>query len=299
MKRLPALPSLRAFEAVARLGSVRAAAQELHVTPGAVSQQVKALEAELGLRLLARRGRHIALTEAGRAGREELIAAFRLLREATQRIAAAGGRRRLRLSVDPSFAATWLIARLERIRRDTGCEVAIEATKERADFDRADADAAIRFGAEPFPGLVAHRLFADEVCPVCSPRLTRGPRGLRTPADLGRYTLLHLEWNPRAGRWPDWQTWLAAAGVEGIDAQAGPRFTDHALALQAAVEGQGVALGSTALVADHIAAKRLVAPFSVCLDTPFAYYLVYPRASATRAEIRALADWLTAEAARS
>lgn len=304
MARLPSLIALRCFEAVARLGSVRAAAKALKVTPGAVSQQVKALEAELGVALVRRDGQGLALTEAARAGEAGLTTGFRLLGEAADRMRASKTRRRIRLSVDPSLAATWLIGRLDRFRARAAAagivaDIVIVASNALADFEEDEIDAAIRFGTGDFPGLVARPLFDDQVCPVASPRLLAGDHPLRVPADLAHHVLLHLEWNTRAGRWPDWSSWLEAARVEGIDAGAGPRFTDHALALQAAVDGQGVALGSTGLVRDHLAAGRLVEPFSLCLTTPFAYYFVYPEQAAARPSIRALEEWLVEEATRS
>ncbi|HEX9448295.1 MAG TPA: LysR substrate-binding domain-containing protein [Dongiaceae bacterium] len=295
-----ALPALRAFEAVARLGSVRAAAEELFVTPGAVSQQVKALEAELGVTLIRRTGTGIALTQIGQAATGDLTAAFRLLAQATAKM--RKGKRglaiRLRLD-DPAIAANWLIARLQHYRAlPNSVDIVLETATAWRDWDEDDDsyDMAIRFALGDFPGLISHRLFSDEVLPVCSPRLLR-TTPLSEPGDLARCTLLHLDWSSAHNLpWPDWPAWLRAAGVSDVDASRGPRFNDYTLCLQSAVAGQGVALGTKAVVADHLAAGTLVAPFAKSIVTPFAYYLVYAPSIRDRPETKGFIDWILDEA---
>jgi LysR family glycine cleavage system transcriptional activator len=294
--RLPSLNALRAFEAAARHGSIKLAADELHVTTAAVSQQVKLLERDLGTSLLRRIDGRWVPTPAGAAGLAELRGGFDGLRQGVRRIR-AHRRHRLTVSVVPSFAATWLVPRLDRFhRRHPEIDLLIEATTELADLARGDADLAIRYSAGPPPGLAATRLLGDDICPVCSPRLLAGRHGLRQPADLRHHTLLHSDWTTAEGGWPDWRTWLATAGVTGVDPDRGPRFNQHSMALQAAIEGQGVALGSSSHVIDDLAAGRLVCPFDLVLPTRFAYYAVTLPAAAARPEVAALRDWLAAEA---
>jgi LysR family glycine cleavage system transcriptional activator len=294
--RLPSLNALRAFEAAARHGSLKLAAAELHVTTAAVSQQIKLLEQDLGTALLLRiEGRWVP-TAAGAAGLGELRRAFDGVSQGVRRIR-EHRRNRLTVSVVPSFAATWLVPRLDRFRRrHPEIDLLIEATTAVADLARGDADVAIRYSAGQLPGLASARLLGDEVCPVCSPRLLEGPHGLRQPADLAHHTLLHSDWTTASGGWPDWRAWLATAGVTGVDADRGPRFNQHSMALQAAIEGHGVALGSTSHVVDDLAAGRLACPFALSLPTPFAYYVVMLPEAMARPEVAALRDWLLAEA---
>jgi LysR family glycine cleavage system transcriptional activator len=295
--RLPSLNALRAFEAAARHGSFKLAAAELHVTTAAVSQQVKLLEQDLGTTLLRRVDGRWVLTPAGAVGLADLRRGFDGLRQGVQRIR-DHRRHRLTVSVVPSFAATWLVPRLDRFRRlHPEIDLLIEATTAVADLARGDADLAIRYSAGQPAGLAAALLLGDEVCPVCSPRLLEGPHGLRQPADLRHHTLLHSDWTTADSGWPDWQAWLATAGVTGVDAGRGPRFNQHSMALQAAIEGHGVALGSTSHVVDDLAAGRLVCPFELTLPTSFAYYVVTLPEAASRPEIAALRDWLLGEAA--
>lgn len=298
---IAALPALRAFEAVSRLGSVRAAAAELFVTPGAVSQQVKALEAELGVTLIRRTGSGVALTQIGQAASADLTAAFRLLAQATAKM--RKGKRglaiRLRLD-DPAIAANWLIARLQHYRAlPNSVDIVLETATAWSDWERDDDDSydmAIRFSLGEFPGLISHRLFSDEVFPVCSPSLLK-QTPLNEPSDLARCTLLHLDWSSAHNLpWPDWPAWLRAAGVIGLDASRGPRFNDFTLCLQSAVAGQGVALGTKPVVADHLAAGTLVAPFEKSIVTPFAYYLVYAPSIRDRPEAQGFIDWILDEA---
>jgi len=297
---IAALPALRAFEAVARLGSVRAAAEELHVTPGAVSQQVKALEAELGVTLIRRTGTGTALTQIGAVAVDDLSQGFRLLAQATAKMRKGKRGLAIRLRIDdPAIAANWLIARLQHYRALPGSvDIVLETATAWRNWDEDDDsfDMAIRFALGDFPGLISHRLFSDEVFPVCSPRLLeRTP--LHEPADLGKCTLLHLDWSSAHNLpWPDWPAWLRAAGVTGLDASRGPRFNDFTLCLQSAVAGQGVALGTKAVVADHLAAHTLVAPFAKSIVTPFAYYLVYAPTISERPEAQGFIDWLIGEA---
>ncbi|MFP6744987.1 MAG: LysR substrate-binding domain-containing protein [Alphaproteobacteria bacterium] len=184
-------------------------------------------------------------------------------------------------------------------RARPGIDLRLDASLEPPDFARDRVDMAAHYGDGAYPGLESTRLFADEVFPVCSPDLLHGPNLLRHPADLRHHTLLHLEWHPRYGEWPDWAMWLRAAGANEVDAAPGPRFTEQTMSLPAAEEGQGVALGSAVLVADDMARGRLVQPFALHLTTKLAVYLVYPKDRVPEPKVAAFRDWLTKEAAQS
>ncbi len=297
-QRLPSLNALRAFEAAARHLSLTKAANELHVTPAAVSHQVKALEADFGVSLLRRVKGEFVLTETAQTVLPVLSAGFDQIAEAARRLRADEARQFLTISVGPTFAANWLVRRLGAFKAAfPEIEVRLQTTDDVANFARDGVDIAVRFGAGEYPGLQAIRLFDEEIFPVCSPALLeRGPPLVR-PADLAGHTLLHVEWGWALikGETLDWQMWLRAAGAEEVDATRGPRFSYASFALQAAVNGQGLALGSEALAGDDLAAGRLVRPFDVVLPVNFAYYLVYLEATADRPKITNFRHWILAE----
>lgn len=295
-RRLPSLGALAAFEALVRRASIRDAADDLAVTPQAVSQQVKALEHQLGVRLVRYAGRRWHLTAAGEAGAEALRDGFADLRRAVARMRDTTQRPRLTVSVDPALAATWLVPRLARFHAaHPGLEVLLEASMREADVAAGEADVALRYGRGDYRGLRAERLFDDRVFPVCSPALAAGAPPLHEPTDLRRHVLIHLDWRPAAGHWPGWRDWLVAAGVDGVAIARGPRFSDHALALQAAAAGQGVALASRPLADDALAAGTLVRPFDTDLETGFGYDAVCAPGE-TPAPVAAFLEWLRAEA---
>jgi LysR family transcriptional regulator, glycine cleavage system transcriptional activator len=297
-RRLPPLNSLRAFEVVARHSSFRDAAGELHVTPAAVSQQIKTLEDHLGRKLLRRHSSGYSLTAEALVGLQDLRDAFERLSSAVQKISAAD-ERMLRITTVPSLAAAWLVPRLPRFReRHPALDVLLHASYETVDFEHAPFDMAIRYGAGTYPGLASHRLFVDEIFPVCSPKLL-GRAKIDGAVDLRGTPLLHTDWNPLVGKWPGWAEWLRAAGITGVKATKGPRFSDGAMALQAAVDGQGIALASRALALDHIAAGRLVKPFKISVVPDFGYYVVCAKARADEPDLTAFRRWLFAEAKRS
>jgi len=297
-QRLPSLNALRAFEAAARHLSLTKAARELHVTPAAVSHQLKALEADLGVSLLRRVKGEFVLTETAQTVRPVLSAGFDRIAEAVRRLRADEALRFLTISVSPTFAANWLVRRLGAFNAAfPEIDVRLQTTNEITDFARDGVDIAIRFGAGDYPGLHTIRLFDEEIFPVCSPALLdRGPP-LVHPADLAAHTLLHVEWSwaMTRGEPLDWQMWLHAAGADEVDATRGPRFSYTSFALQAAADGQGLALGSEALAGDDLAAGRLVCPFDVVLPVNFAYYLVYPEDTADRPKIANFRHWILAE----
>ena len=290
-RRLPPLNALKAFEAAARHGSFTRAAEELCVTQGAVSHQVKALEDALGLRLFSRGHQRLAVTEAGRSYLEVVRDAFDRIAAGTERLLGRHGAGALTVSTSPNFAAKWLVHRLGRFAEaHPGLDLRVGASLHHVDFARDDVDVAIRHGGGDWPGLHATRLCAEELFPVCGPALLRGRRALSSPADLRHHALLHLD-DRR-----DWAKWLAEARVEGADLARGPVFNQASMAIDAAVEGQGVALARTALAAWDLLAGRLVCPFGPALPVPYAYWIVCPRATADLPKVAAFRAWLVGEA---
>jgi LysR family glycine cleavage system transcriptional activator len=292
-RRLPPLNALRAFEAAARHLSFTRAADELAVTQAAISHQVKTLEEWLGLKLFQRDNRSIYLTREGLAYLPAVRQALDTLADATRRLMESDAQGPLTVSVLPSFAAKWLLPRLARFRaRHPEIDVRISTNDHLIDFARDGVDLAVRMGRGDWPGVTSIKFLEEDLYPVCSPALLQGAHPLQTPADLKFHTLLHDDMRQ------DWRTWLMAAGVEGIDYRRGPGYTDSSMVIQAAVEGQGVALGRSALAADDLASGRLVKPFEVALPANFAYYVVYPPAAAEQPKVKAFADWLL-EAAKA
>jgi LysR family transcriptional regulator, glycine cleavage system transcriptional activator len=297
-RRLPPLSSLRAFEVVARHGTFRAAAEELHVTPAAVIQQVKALESFVGRKLLRRHGRGYGLTADGAAGLEALRNGFDQLAAAVDAMS-SGGHRILTVSAVPSLSAEWLVPRLHRFsEQHPDIDVLLHPTVELVDLEHSRVDLGVRYGSGSYPGIVSERLFDDEIFPVYSPKMLNGRRALKNPGELRTCPLIHTDWTPQAGHWPGWSDWLRAAGVTGVNVNKGLRFSDGALAIQAAVSGQGVALGSRALALDHLAAGRLVRPFELSLVTDFAYYISSAKKRAEEPDLAAFRRWVIAEAQR-
>lgn len=300
-RRLPPLNGLRAFEASARHLSFTKAAEELNVTPAAVSQQVKSLEEYFGVALFKRLTRALMLTDSGQMVLPILQEGFDKLAEADQILRSRQDDRILTVSVAPSFGAKWLVPRLDRFRRAwPDYDIRIDATDARADFKRDNVDIAMRYGLGEYPGLVSECLLTEVAVPVCSPRLLEGEHPLRTPGDLRHHTLLHIQWKMESDAAPNWRMWLKAAGLDDIDPDRGPQFSMESMAIQAAVDGQGVSLISTALVDKDIAAGHLVRPFpkEIIQQTKFCYFLVYPEAHLQRPKVAAFRDWVRAEIAQ-
>ncbi len=300
MKRqLPPLNALRAFESAGRHLSFRKAAEELNVTPAAISHQVKALEAFCGAPLFRRLTRALLLTDAGQVALPLLGEGFDRLTEAAAGMRSHEDGPLLTVSVGPAIAAKWLVPRLDRFRAAyPDLDIRIDATDRVIDFVRDTADVAIRYGGGIYPGLHADCLMNEVSSVVCSPRLLEGAHPLCTPADLRHHTLLHADWQFESDAAPSWRMWLLAAGVRDIDATRGLRFNQDSIALQAAIEGQGVALGSDILVNDDVAAGRLVRPFDLSLSDPldFCYYVVCPENAVARPKVAAFRSWVIAEA---
>lgn len=300
--RLPPLASLRAFEAAARHLSFAKAAEELLVTPGAVSQQVKLLEDWLGLALFRRLPRGVLLTDAGQLYGNELREIFARLVGAGERVRRQAETPILTVSMTASLAMRWLIPRLATFRaRHPEIEVRVEVSTALTDFARENVDVAIRHSAGPsWPGLHAELLFPLVVFPVCSPALLAAGPPLREAADLAGHVLLHEDIHVDAhGRVHDvsWCDWLIAAGATQVDATRGPRFTQTLMSLQAALTGQGIALASRVLMLDDLDAGRLVRPLPQEVRSESSYWFVCPEGSETRPRTAAFRAWLQEEAA--
>jgi len=293
---LPPLNSLRTFEAAGRHLSLTKAAQELHVSPPAVSHQVRALEDYLGVKLFRRVGNSLLLTDAGQACLPGLSEGLDRLEHAIERLKQHDAEGPLQVSVAPAFATKWLVPRLEHFDvANPGVDLRISANLDVVDLDRGGFDAAIRLGRGDYPGLDVQELFSETLAPMCSPRLLEGSKPLRDPSDLRHHTLLHddsLSFDKSA---PSWRTWLRAAGVKGVDVRRGPRFSHPDHAMQAAMDDAGVVLGWRNLAASDLAAGRLSMPFDLELPTQLGFYLVSSPVSASRPKVVAFKNWLLGE----
>ncbi|ABC21589.1 transcriptional regulator GcvA [Rhodospirillum rubrum] len=298
-RRLPPLTALRTFEAVARHLSVTNAADELSVTPAAVSQQIRQLEDTLGTALLRRHGRSLALTDAGRALQPGLSEAFdRLVQAITEMRPAADARPVVRVAVTPSFAEKWLVPRLGLfIRANEGIDVHVMAGMELMDFAREPVDLAVRFGAGRYPGLTVELLREEEVFPVCAPALLSGAQPIRKVVDLRHHVLIHDDNPAERDVCPDWTMWLTAAGFADLPAANGPRFNQSSMVLEAAAQGLGVALAKGFLARADLESGRLARPFAENHALRFAYWVVSTPQALVRPEVRLFRDWLLGEAA--
>ncbi len=287
MVHAPFLNGIRAFEAAARAGSFAGAAEELHVSPAAISRLVKLLEERMGVALFTRHANRLALTEAGRHYRNGLVPLLDGIARLTAEAAERGGGRVLTVGVGPTFAIRWLIPRLpDWQRRHPGIEVRITTGGAAAPFAEGWT-CGIRLGDGAWPGLVATPLFAAELMPVCRPDIAAG---LAAPAGLVDRCLLRVSHAPE-----DWPRWLAAAGAEGVAAR-GPVFDFYGQAQQAAADGLGIAMGIRPYVDDDLAAGRLVAPFSVKVPKRGRWWLVHRAARAEEPGFQAFRAWLLDQA---
>jgi LysR family glycine cleavage system transcriptional activator len=294
---LPALSALRAFEAAARHKSFTKAAEELFVTPAAISHQIHALEEDLGVRLFHRLNRSIELTTSARVLLPGLSEAFAGIRASVKRLRSHNDTGSLTVTASPSLAAKWLVLRLHRFQaRCAEVDVRISATDEVVDLTKGDFDIAIRYGSGHYPGLEVELLFTNEVFPACSPQLLAAGPPLQTPDDLRHHALIHDQAVERDPLVPTWPMWLKAAGVKDVPAAAGLSFNNMSLALDAAIAGHGVVLAYSTIAAADIAAGRLVRLFSLALPDQFSYYLVTAPGALERPKVRAFRDWLREEA---
>jgi LysR family transcriptional regulator, glycine cleavage system transcriptional activator len=286
-RRLPPLVALRAFEAAARHLSFSRAADELCVTHGAVSHQIRSLEEYLGLLLFRRLPRRVVLTEPGEALFSKVRTAFDLLEISAERVTAASRQRPLMVSCIATFSMRWLIPRLHRFHaRYPHVDIRLSAPDSPVEYARDDIDVSIRVGPAEWPeDLAAEPFLVEKFGPVCRPELLE-QHPLEHPGDLSQHTLLHTESRKTA-----WHDWLRVVGISTIDPTTGKRFETFYFLLQAAASGFGVAIGPHPLVADDLMTGRLVAPFGF-VPSGLSMYVLYPKSRAPNAQLVAFRDWL-------
>jgi LysR family glycine cleavage system transcriptional activator len=284
------MQALRAFEAAARMRSLTRAAESLHLTHGAISHQIKSLEADFGVRLVERAGRGIRLTDEGERFATRVRAVLSDLGDAVREMTERANPRQLRVSVIPSFAARWLLPRIGRFfARHPEIDLDVIANNALADFKRDDVDVAIRHGLGDWPGVVSEHVLDDTSFPVCSPRLANGLLPAR-PADLSRYTLLRSEGE-------SWKSWFEAAGLDWPEPTRGPMFSDSSHTMQAAIDGQGIALARSSLLGNDVHNGVLVRPFDIVVSLPRKYFLVYPPRLVDSPKLAPFRQWLFDEVA--
>lgn len=306
---LPPLKSLRAFESAGRHLSFRKAAAELHVTPAAISHQIRLLEEHLGVQLFRRMTRAVELTEVGRAFLPKLKEAFEGVADAVDSVRRYQETGTLTVWVPPLFGAKWLTPRIPSfVKAFPEIELCVTASARLLDqrhlaprvgpakCEADQPDVSIRFGTGRYRGCQVDKLFEVSFTPLCSPRLLTGAHPLKAPSDLRHHLLLHDDLRRISDGWPSWEQWLRAAGVHDVDAGRGPHFSQPQLCLDAAIDGAGVLLGAREVLAHDIAAGRLVAPFALAVETQAAYYIVSSDDDANHPKIAAFRSWLIEEA---
>jgi LysR family glycine cleavage system transcriptional activator len=291
-RRLPPLNALKSFESAARHESFTRAAEELCVTQGAVSQQVKALEAELGFKLFNRERQRLKITEAGRDYLMVIREALDRIAVGTERLMQRQNAGTLTVSTSPDFAAKWLVHRLARFAEvHPGIDLRISATMRHVDFAREDIDLAVRHGDGNWPGLDVTRLCSEHLFAICSPKLLTGRNRLKEPSDVLKWPLLRLDEHKA------WERWFALAGVAAPATLQGPVMNRASMVIDAAIDGQGIALARTTLAAWDLISRRIVRPFDVSWRLAKTYWIVCPKATAKVTKISRFRDWLLAEAA--
>lgn len=294
MRRLPSLRGIQAFEAVARLGNLAAAAEALGITASAVSHRVRGLERELGVHLLHRTPRGLTLSDAGRRYRGAVEAAFAGLAQATTDLLGPDFSRPLTVSLTSEIGMRWLMPRFHRFRaQHPGIDTAILSTYHVVDLQSGEADVALRYGAGRWPGVEAEPILLFDVSPVCAPAVQQVMAGLPLAEALAGLTFIREHHD----NYDDWDLWLAAAGLDGFTPSRELRFVDYSMAMAAAVSGHGVALGYSGYIDRELAAGLLAYPFDLRVSTGKGYYLVYRRERLADPRVEAFRDWVRAEAA--
>jgi DNA-binding transcriptional LysR family regulator len=297
---LPPLGFFQGFEAAARTLSFTKAAEELFITQSAVSRQIKALEDHLGIRLFERRPRSLALTESGEALYRMSADVLERLQTATDQLRAASRTRQLSITTTTGFASLWLIPRLQRF---TGLhpdiDVRISATTDTLNLERSLVDLAIRYCPPESAPEGATRLFGEEVLPVCAPALLRDrSRPLKRPQDLKHHVLLHFDYPGAQKMFMDWGTWLTSLGIGDLKSAGALHFSQYEQMIQAAISGQGVALGRQPLVNDLIQTGMLAAPFKKAVVGSRGYFIIESPAASGKPHVRQFAAWLIEEVKR-
>ncbi|MGR3909109.1 transcriptional regulator GcvA [Burkholderia sp. SR8] len=291
LRQLPALNAIRAFEAAARHENFSRAADELYVTHGAVSHQVRALEEELGVQLFARNGKRLCLTDAGMRYAQQIRAALMVIADATREVRASDRGRRLVVSMLSSFAARFITPRIGTfIERHPEIDVELQSTNSLTDFARDDVDLAIRFGSGTYPGLHVEPLFEEVFFPACSPTLNGGKLP-KTPADLVHYNLLRSDDEL-------WRPWFDAAGLDTLtEPKRGILYQDSSNLLLAAIDGQGIALVRRSLAVHDLLDGRLVRLFDIDGQSPWHYFFVCPPPLVNTPRVQAFRTWILEEVA--
>lgn len=294
MRKLPPLNGLRAFEAAARHLSFSRAAEELFVTPAAISHQIKGLEDFLGITLFKRMPRAVILTEDAQTILPLVSEAFDRLDQAAYMIKENKTTGVLTVSSAPTFAQKWLLPNLDSFTDAyPDINVRLDARLNTVDFEKDGVDIGVRLGNGQYPGLRTDRLFAETVIPVCHPKLLEGDHPLKSPEDLKYHQLIHVDWgNKIEGPIPDWMMWLKSAGIEDVDSSRGPVFTVEGMAIESAVKGIGVALASTYAVRDDVEKGNLVIPFNRTIEAAAYYWVVAPERTADNAKVKAFREWI-------
>lgn len=302
---LPSLNALRAFEVVSRHLSYLRAADELGVTRGAVKQMVSKLEESLGSKLLERKGHDLVLTPVGNAAQNDLRLGMKHLTNAVRTVRRREHSSRVIVTVEASLAATWLVPKLPGFWVEhPEIDVLIDSSQKIIDLSSSDYDIAIRYGVPHKDGLFVERLFEDKVCPACSPSIAHGSPALERLEQLDEVPLIHwdmshLNWARETRRWFTWEGWQERMGISDLDVSRGRRFSDYALAVNAAVSGQGVMLAGLPTLQDLVDEGLLTIPFpDKILQTNIGFDLVATRSALERAEVIAFSDWLLSTAAK-
>jgi len=293
--RLAPLNALRAFEVAARCGGFTSAAKELHVTPAAVSHQIKTLESHMDVVLFHRLARGLEITEAGRQLLPQLSRGFDHFARAIEGLSTGGIAGPLAVNTAPSFAALWLVPRLGSfLRAYPDVQVRVLVSEVPPDLNRGEVDIRLPYGMGDYPGLATNLLMREQIFPVCAPSLLNQTR-LRRFADLRHHRLLHDINTGAEEPTMTWRRWLRDANVSGVDPTRGVEFGNSVLLTEAAVRGQGVALGRMSLVGDYLATGRLVRPLKTSQPADYAYYAVTTHAGAERPRVQAFLGWLEAQ----
>jgi LysR family glycine cleavage system transcriptional activator len=296
----PGTRALRTLVAAGRHLNFTRAADELGLTPAAVSFQIKEIEDQLGVKVFVRTSRTIRLTDEGAVLYDAAADALDLMNRAVSKARKIKrGSEQLKVTADPQFATKWLMRRVEGFRKlHPDIDLRFDVSYAIRDFDLDDVDIAIRFGTGRYPGLTTDRLFDNVIVPVCSPRLLVSGRPIKTARDLQHHMLAHIEWSRQGVTWPNWHMWMAAAGIDDFDDSRTIVFDRSSDAVEAALAGDAVALADFAMVANDLSEGRLVRPFELSIKVPseFAYFLAYPKESAADPRIVAFREWILAEA---
>lgn len=300
MRIAPGTRTLRTIAAAGRHLNFTRAAEELGLTPAAVSFQIKETEEQLGCELFTRSGRSLVLTPAGKiicAAAEEAIESMN--RAVSKLARMRRDERQLKITVDPQFATKWLMRHVLEFRKQhPDIDVRFDVSYEVRDFELDDVDVAIRFGTGNYPGCTSERLFTNLIVPVCSPHMVIGDRPIRVPADLLNHTLAQIEWSGQGMTWPTWSTWMAAAGIHDFNDDNTLIFEKSSDAIEAAMTGAVVALADFSMVAVDLSEGRLVQPFEIGIRVPpqFGYYIVYPKAERQSRQLEVFRTWILQQA---